>query len=61
MPYNGLTKRDTEFPNIYLRNNATDVIYHLIFNPNTETTGAIAMAPVGKMSGNNTTTLYEKR
>ncbi|KAK5959906.1 uncharacterized protein PWA37_002977 [Arxiozyma heterogenica] len=51
--YTGLNKRDVELPNIYLRDNATDIVYHLIFNPHSESTGAVAMTQVGIWNGNN--------
>ncbi|KAG0660673.1 hypothetical protein C6P44_003013 [Monosporozyma unispora] len=40
-------KRDNELPNIYVKNNETGISYHLIFNPASETNGAIAMSVVG--------------
>lgn len=51
-------KRDLGLPNIYLKDNQTSTVYHLIFNPNSETNGAIAMAVVG--NSKNGTSL-EKR
>ncbi|CAL9737967.1 hypothetical protein MOSE0_N00144 [Monosporozyma servazzii] len=54
VPHNGLNKRDTGLPSLYVANNATATVYHLIFNPNTESNGALAMAPVGRYLGNST-------